>query len=103
MDLKSPLQLNETTELRALFDAAIRGFSVQLWKDDSLAGTLGEFAHPDDVLDAVDDFLAEHGESPLTEEQMGHLGGTLIMAKGGPDAALLQMAIDNPASFLPLD
>jgi len=106
MDLKSPLRLNETTELKAVFDPVLRCFSAQLWKNGSPAGRLGmvgEFTHPDDVLDAVDGFLAEHGESALTESEMGRFGGTLIMAKGGPDAAMLQQAIDDPDSFLLLD
>ncbi|MFE9883345.1 hypothetical protein [Streptomyces sp. NPDC005784] len=104
-DLKQPLQLNDTTELKAVFDPALRCFSAQLWKDGDPAGLLGlvgQFTHPDDVLDAVDDFLTEQGENPLTEQQLGRFGGMLIMAKGGPDAAMLQLAIDDPSSFLPL-
>ncbi|MFF0133286.1 hypothetical protein ACFYTG_47760 [Streptomyces mirabilis] len=104
-DLKQPLQLNDTTQLKAVFDPALRCFSAQLWKDGDPAGLLGlvgEFTHPDDVLDAVDEFLTEYGESPLTEEQMGRFGGMLIMAKGGPDAAMLQMAIKEPHTVLPL-
>ncbi|MEU6379618.1 hypothetical protein [Streptomyces sp. NPDC046909] len=103
--LRKPLQLNETTELKAVFDPALRCFSAQLWKDGDPAGLLGlvgEFTHPDDVLDAVDEFLTERGESPLTESQMGQFGGMLIMAKGGPDAAMLQQAVDAPHTVLPL-
>ncbi|MDQ0765658.1 hypothetical protein [Streptomyces canus] len=105
-DLKSPIRLNETTELKAVFDPVFRSFSAQLWRDGSPAGLLGmagEFTHPDDVLDAVDEFLTERGESELTEEQMTRFGGTLIMAKGGPDAAMLQMAIEHPENFIVLD
>ena len=97
-DLKSPLRLNETTELKAVFDPVFRSFSVQLWRDGSPAGLLGlagEFTHPDDVLDEVDDFLTEHDESELTEEQMARFGGMLIMAKGGPDAEMLRLAIER--------
>ncbi|MET7783863.1 hypothetical protein ABZU94_32270 [Streptomyces mirabilis] len=104
-DLKQPLQLNDTTQLKAVFDPALRCFSAQLWKDGDPAGLLGlvgEFTHPDDVLDAVDEFLTEHGESPLTEEQVGRFGGMLIMAKGGPDAAMLRMAVEEPHTVLVL-
>ena len=105
-DLKSPLRLDETTELKAVFDPVFRSFSAQLWKDGSPAGLLGmagEFTHPDDVLDAVDDFLTEHDESELTEEQMARLGGMLIMAKGGPDAEMLRLAIEHPENVIVLD
>ncbi|MFF5304841.1 hypothetical protein ACFY5F_36335 [Streptomyces sp. NPDC013161] len=51
-------------------------------------------------MDAVDEFLTERGESPLTESQMGQFGGMLIMAKGGPDAAMLQQAVDAPHTVL---
>jgi hypothetical protein len=83
----------------------LRCFSAQLWKGDQPAGLLGlggQFVHPDDVLDAVDEFLAEQGESALTDQQLGRLGGMLIMAKGGPDAAILQLAIEDPSTVLPL-
>ncbi|CAM5703405.1 hypothetical protein SALBM311S_00628 [Streptomyces alboniger] len=101
--LTQPLQLNDTTQLKAVFDPALRYFSAQLWNGGEpagLLGTVGQFTHPDDVLDAVDEFLTEHGESPLTESQMGQFAGMLIMAKGGPDAAMLQLAIENPSSVL---
>ncbi|MFC8670962.1 MULTISPECIES: hypothetical protein [Streptomyces] len=104
-DLTQPLQLNDTTQLKAVFDPALRCFSAQLWKGGEPVGLLGlvdQFTHPDDVLDAVDEFLTEHDESPLTEQQMGRFGGMLIMAKGGPDAAMLQIAIKDPSSFRPL-
>ncbi|MEU1259365.1 hypothetical protein ABZ445_39405 [Streptomyces chartreusis] len=104
-DLRQPLQLNDTTQLKAVFDPALRCFSAQLWKDGEPAGLLGlvgEFTHPDDVLDAVDEFLTEKGESPLTEQQMGRFGGMLITAKGGSDAAMLQMAMKAPHTVLPL-
>ena len=102
-DLMQPLQLNDTTQLKAVFDPALRYFSVQLWKDGEPAGLLGmvgQFTHPDDVLDAVDEFLTEKGESPLTEQQMARFGGMLITAKGGPDAAMLQLAIEDPSKVL---
>ncbi|MGW0572949.1 hypothetical protein [Streptomyces tauricus] len=96
--LMQPLQLNDTTQLKAVFDPANRCFSAQLWKDGAPTGMLGQFTHPDDVLDAVDEFLTEHSESPLTESQMGQFGGMLIMAKGGPDASMLKLAIEDPSS-----
>ncbi|WP_037620194.1 hypothetical protein [Streptomyces aureus] len=102
-DLNQPLQLNDTTQLKAVFDPALRCFSAQLWKDGEPAGLLGlvgQFTHPDDVLDAVDEFLTEQGESPLTEQQMGLFGGMLIMAKGGPDAEMLRLAIEDPSKVL---
>lgn len=84
-DLRQPLQLNDTTQLKAVFDPALRCFSAQLWKDGEPAGLLGlvgEFTHPDDVLEAVDEFLIEKGESPLTEKQMGCFGGMLLWRRG---------------------
>ncbi|MGW4490493.1 hypothetical protein [Streptomyces sp. NPDC004376] len=104
-DLEQPLQLNDTTQLKAVFDPVLQCFSAQLWKDGEPAGLLGlvdQFTHPDDVLDALDEFLIERGEIPLSEEQLGRFGGMLIMAKGGPDAAMLQMAIAAPHTVLPL-
>ncbi|MFF5304842.1 hypothetical protein ACFY5F_36340 [Streptomyces sp. NPDC013161] len=47
--LEKPLQLNDTTQLKAVFDPALRCFSAQLWKDDEPAGMLGmvgQFTHP---------------------------------------------------------
>lgn len=103
MDLHAPLQLDDTTQLKAVFDPVLRCFSAQLWRDGEPAGLLGmvgEFTHPDDILDAVDAFLTENGESPLTQQQEGRFGGMLIMAKGGPDAAMLQLAIEDPSKVL---
>ncbi|MFG2785719.1 hypothetical protein ACGFY7_48870 [Streptomyces prunicolor] len=102
-DFMQPLQLNDTTQLKAIFDPVLRCFSAQLWRGGEPAGLLGlvgQFTHPDDVLDAVDEFLTEQGESPLTEQQTGRFAGMLIMAKGGPDAMMLQLAIEDPSSVL---
>ncbi|MGW1880608.1 hypothetical protein [Streptomyces sp. NPDC001975] len=102
-DFTKPLQLNDTTRLQAIFDPALRRFRAQLWKADEPAGLLGlveVFTHPDDVLDAVDEFLTAHGESPLTKEQTGRFAGMLITAKGGPDAEMLRLAIEEPDKFL---
>ncbi|CAM5362312.1 hypothetical protein [Streptomyces viridochromogenes] len=104
-DFTEPLQLNDTTRLQAIFDPALRCFRAQLWKADEPAGLLGldeVFTHPDDVLEAINEFLAEEDQNPLTEQQMGRFGGMLIMAKGGPDAEMLRMAIAKPDAFLPL-
>ncbi|MFJ8636987.1 hypothetical protein [Streptomyces sp. NPDC093568] len=102
-DYTKPLQLNDTTRLQAIFDPALRRFRAQLWKAGDPAGLLGlveVFTHPDDVLDAVDEFLTAHGEDPLTKEQTGRFAGMLIMAKGGPDAEMLRLAIEEPDKFL---
>jgi len=106
MDFTSPIMLDENTELKPVFDPAFRCFSAQLWKNGEPAGLCGmvhEFTHPDDLMEAVDSFLVERGANPLTEEQMAHFGGALIMAKGGPDAMLLQMALEDPSKFILLD
>lgn len=95
MGVGTAVQLTETTDLVPVFDPRLRNFVVQLWQDGSVTAVLGElepYAHPDDVLDAIGDFLSSHGLAPLSEGQMGKLAGELITAKGGPDAVLLQMA-----------
>ena len=69
-DLNQPLQLNDTTQLKAVFDPALRCFRAQLWKAGDPAGLLGlaeVFTHPDDVLYAVDAFRTAPGSSPLTQ------------------------------------
>lgn len=89
------VHLNETSFLVPVFDPRLRYFVAQLWQNGNVTAVLGEFGtcrHPDDVLDAVDGFLAEHGLAPLTESQVPQLAFELIMAKGGPDAALLLIA-----------
>lgn len=92
------VQLNETTTLVPVFDPQLRYFVAQLWQNGDVTAVLGEFGtcrHPDDVLDAVDAFLAEHGLAPLTESQVPELAFELIMAKGGPDAEMLLIAIEQ--------
>ncbi|BDH10491.1 hypothetical protein [Streptomyces hygroscopicus] len=100
--LRQPVKLDESTELRPLYYPALRYFSVQLWKGGALAGLLGEvgqYTHPDDVLDDVDGFLVERGERPLGDDQLAHLGGGLIVAKGGPDLTMLAHALEHPETF----
>jgi hypothetical protein len=98
MGFGTAVQLSETTNLIPVFDPRLRNFVVQLWQDGNVTAVLGElapYAHPDDVLDAIGDFLSSHGLAPLSESQMGELAGELITAKGGPDAAMLQIAIEQ--------
>lgn len=76
---------------------------VQLWQGSNVTAVLGEFGtcrHPDDVLDAVADFLSTHELAPLTDSQESQLAFELIMAKGGPDAALLLIARDQATRAL---
>ncbi|WP_416974623.1 hypothetical protein [Streptomyces sp. 4F14] len=106
MDDELSLKLDEKTHIRPVFDPVLRSFTVQLWTDGEPAGTLGAdsiFLHPDDILDEIDGFLETHGRSPLTENQGAEFCGMLIMAKGGPDAMLLQMVRKNPEGFLFLE
>lgn len=101
--LQRPLALGGTTELKPVFDPVFHCFSVQLWRDGAPAGLLGmvdELTHPDDVLENIDAFLEKHDESPLNNTQMNHLGGALIMAKGGSDAYMLIFALEHPENFI---
>ncbi|HEY8983362.1 MAG TPA: hypothetical protein VIU15_27760 [Streptomyces sp.] len=103
MGISSPLALNETTEIKAVFDPVGRNFQVQLWQDSQVAAQLGEgirLSHPYEILEEIDAFLVEHDLEPLTEEQTGHLCVMLITAKGGPDLALLKASRTNPQGFL---
>ena len=96
------IRLNGHTVLVPGYDPVFRTFNVQLWKNGDPADTYGlgeKFTHPDDVIDTIDDFLDEHGVAPLSEKQLVELGRELIMAKGGPDAALLKMAEQDPKRF----
>lgn len=93
MGFGTAVQLSDTTNLVPVFDPRLRNFVVQLWQHGSVTAVLGQlapFAHADDVLDVIDEFLSSHGLAPLSEGQMGKLAGELITAKGGPDAVLLQ-------------
>ncbi len=99
----NPIDLDENTRIVPVFDPVLRTLSVQLWKGGEPAGIHGlveHFTHPDDVLDTIDEFLEQSGVRALAEDEIGVLAGELIMAKGGPDAAILMMARQSPESFL---
>ncbi|MBY8887234.1 hypothetical protein K7472_20625 [Streptomyces sp. PTM05] len=96
------IDLDESTHILPVFDPVLRTFSVQLWKGSQPAGIHGlveNFSHPDDVLDTIDEFLERSGVRALTEDEIGKLGGELIRSKGGPDAAILELALKHPQLF----
>jgi hypothetical protein len=97
------IDLDETTRIVPVFDPVLCTLSVQLWKSGEPAGIHGlveDLTHPDDVLDTIDEFLEQFGVRALTEHEIDVLARELIMAKGGPDAAILMTALQNPESFL---
>ncbi|AEY93220.1 hypothetical protein SHJG_7954 [Streptomyces hygroscopicus subsp. jinggangensis 5008] len=97
------IDLDESTRIVPVFDPVLHTLSVQLWKGGQPAGIHGlveHFTHPDDVHDTIDEFLEQSGVRALTEHEIDVLAAELITAKGGPDAALLMMARQNPESFL---
>ncbi|MFV8133171.1 hypothetical protein [Streptomyces syringium] len=81
--------------LRPVFDPVLRLFSVHLMKGCEPAGIHGlpGFDHPDDAVEDIDPFLAEHGVRSLSDQEFAQLCGGLIEAKGGPDFQHLLMAM----------
>ncbi|MER5640325.1 hypothetical protein ABT095_25685 [Kitasatospora sp. NPDC002227] len=100
--------VDQHTTLRPIFDPVVRIFTVQLLRGGGVITTFGErngdtvMTHPDDAADVIHDFLESVGAAPLDERTFGLFCRALIMAKGGPDAALLKMAEANPQGFLVL-
>ena len=103
MPQAQPLQLNDRTTLVAAYDNILNEFTAALWIDGKPAamhGIFTPFKHPDDLIDSIDEFLADNGVEPLTEEQTRDLGAALLTAKGSlGDFALLQMAKNDPQMF----
>ena len=100
------LHLDESTVLRPVFDPRLYQFSAQLWLNGQPAGIHGlidPFNHPDDLINTIDKFLNDADVRALTEDEKATLGYELIMQKGGPDAALLQLAAEHPEFFIVLD
>jgi hypothetical protein len=88
------LRLNDTTELVLGYDPRLTNYFAHLWVDATPAGTLGlleTFPYDDDLIDALPEFLAGHGLPVPTEEDITDFGEAVVYAKGGAEAALLQM------------
>jgi len=102
MPQAQPLHLNDRTTLVAAYDNILNEFTAALWVDGKPAamhGIFTPFKHPDDLTDSIDEFLADNGVEPLTEEQTRDLEA-LLTAKGSlGDFALLQMAKNDPQMF----
>ncbi|MFJ2589659.1 hypothetical protein [Streptomyces sp. NPDC087538] len=82
--------------LRPVFDPRLHTFSVQLWEDGEPGGIHGlveYFRYADELLEAIDAFLAEHGVRALTGDEAVLLYAGLVQAKGGPDWVIFQMQV----------
>ncbi|MFF9070519.1 hypothetical protein ACF09E_34755 [Streptomyces sp. NPDC014891] len=90
-----PLLLDDEagTQLRPAFDAVLRTFTVELWRDGRVAAVHGDngefFETARATTDALADFLTAHDVRPLTETESYELYGGLLRVKGGTGFELL--------------
>ncbi|WP_052434172.1 hypothetical protein [Streptacidiphilus melanogenes] len=99
MAFGTPVNMDDQTQLRPVFDPRLYCYSIQLWVDGQPGGIHGlveQFPHPDDVMDTLNAFLEENQIRHITSEEYSALCRSLIEAKDGPEWALIQAIEQDP-------